>query len=65
MKFISITKPCIRFKKVRHMNYLASFLVIGVKGLLHSEWLGTSPAASPIGPQLGEGKTGKSGTPPF
>jgi hypothetical protein len=44
------------------MTYLVGFIVIGVKGLFHSDWLGAGPAASPIGPQLGEGETGKSGT---
>jgi hypothetical protein len=43
------------------MTYLASFIVIGVKCLFYSDWLGAGPAASPIGPQLGEGETGKSG----
>jgi hypothetical protein len=39
-----------------HMTYLVGFIIIGVKGLFHSDWLG----ASPIGPQLRVGKNGKS-----
>jgi hypothetical protein len=31
------------------MTYPSSFIIIGVKGLLHSDWLGAGPAASPIG----------------
>jgi hypothetical protein len=42
-----------------------SFIVIVVKGLFHSDWLGSSPAASPIGPQLGEGETEQSGNSPL
>ncbi len=34
-----------------------------MKGLFHSDWLGASPVASPIGPQLGEEEMGKSGNP--
>jgi hypothetical protein len=41
-----------------------SFIVIVVKGLFHSDWLGFSPAASPIGPKLGEGETEKSSNSP-
>jgi hypothetical protein len=44
-------------------TYLSAFIAIVVKGLFHSDWLGACPAASPIGPQLGEGETGKSGKP--
>jgi hypothetical protein len=43
------------------MTYLAGFIVIGVKCLFYSDWLGAGPAASTIGSQLGEGETGKSG----
>ncbi len=46
------------------MTYLVSFNIIWVKGLLNSDWLCASPAASPIGPQLRDGETGKSSTPP-
>jgi hypothetical protein len=42
---------------------LAVFIIIGVKGLFHSDWLGAGLAASPIGPQLGEGETEKYGYP--
>jgi hypothetical protein len=30
------------------MTNLAGFIIIVVKGLLHSDWLGAGPAASPI-----------------
>ncbi len=36
------------------MTYLAGFIIMGVEGLYRTNWLGESPAASPIGPQLGE-----------
>jgi hypothetical protein len=56
--YIYITKHGISKKKVRkyesHMIYQASFIVIGVKGLFHSDRLGAGPAASLIGPQMGE-----------
>jgi hypothetical protein len=44
------------------MTYLACFIVIVVKGLFHSDWLGVGPAA--IGPLLVAGQMGKSGNPP-
>jgi hypothetical protein len=45
------------------MTYLASYIIIWVKGLFHSDWLGASLAVSPIGPQLGEGEIGQSSNP--
>jgi hypothetical protein len=45
------------------MTYLAGFIVIGVKGFFHSDWLGAGLSASPIGPQLVAGETGKSSSP--
>ncbi len=44
--------------------YLAGFIIMGMKGLYHANWLGESPAASPIGSQLGEWETRKSGNLP-
>jgi hypothetical protein len=55
--YISITNVELEKKIIKyesHMTYLAFFIVIGVKGLFHSVWLGAGPAASPIGPQPGE-----------
>jgi hypothetical protein len=45
------------------MTYLGGFIIIGVKGLFHSDWLGAGLAESPIGSELGEGKMGKSSNP--
>ncbi len=45
------------------MTYLASYIIIWVKGLFHSVWLGASLAVSPFDPQLGEGETGQSSNP--
>ncbi len=54
-----------RDRKIRqHMTYLASFIIIGIKGLFRSDWLGEARAASPVGPQLVAGETGKSSNPP-
>jgi hypothetical protein len=65
--YITITKPCIRRKKVRkyesQMTCLGGFYVMAVKGLFHSDWLGAGPAVSPIGSQLGKGEIGRLGTP--
>ncbi len=47
------------------MTYLAAFNIIGVKGLFHSDWLGASPSAPPIGPQLVAGETVKFGNIPL
>jgi hypothetical protein len=62
---ISTKKPSMSIKKKRkyesNMTYLAGFIVIRVKGVFHSDWLG---AVSPIGPQLFDGETGQSGNPP-
>jgi hypothetical protein len=33
------------------MTYLAGFIIIGVKGLFHSDWR-AGPAASPTGAQV-------------
>jgi hypothetical protein len=45
------------------MTYLAGFIVIRVKGLFRSDWLGASLEASPIGPQLVGGKMGNASNP--
>jgi hypothetical protein len=45
------------------MTYLASYIIIWVKGLFHSDWLSASLAVSPIGPQLEEGEMGQSSNP--
>jgi hypothetical protein len=36
------------------MTYLADFIVIGMKGLFHSDWQDADPVASSIGPLLGD-----------
>ncbi len=47
------------------MTYPASFIVMWVKGLFHSDWLGAVPAGSLICLQLGDGETEKSGITPL
>jgi hypothetical protein len=46
------------------MTYLAGFIITGMKGLFHSDWLDAGLVAYPIGQQLVAGETGKFGNPP-
>jgi hypothetical protein len=45
------------------MTHLGGFIVMGVKGIVHSDWLGAGPAVSPIGSQLAKEEIGKLGPP--